>query len=150
MWIILISTIGIGLAVLLLAALIFVDFKKKNLRKKISYKVTNLSKEETKKKWKEIETLFYLGKPSNLAKAILDADKLFDQALKSAFMEGETMGERLKSSKHLFEQKLYSEVWEAHKLRNYIVHEMNAIINTSQVKEALASFKKGLVKLGKL
>jgi len=118
--------------------------------KSVNYKSTFLKKEDVELKWQEIEDNLKSGKPSNLSKAILDGDKLIDEALKELRMTGDTRGERLKNAKNLFEQDLYSKIWEAHKLRNYIAHEMNAIINKSDVEEALRSFKEALVRLGKL
>jgi len=122
----------------------------KKTLKSVNYKSTYLKKEDVELKWQEIEDNLKAGKPSNLSKAILDGDKLIDEALKDIRIAGDTMGDRLKNANNLFEQNLYSKVWEAHKLRNYIAHEMNAIINKSDVEEALKSFKEALVKLGKL
>ena len=142
-----IIAVGVGLAVLYI---IFMQHGGNQSAKKINYKTAYLTKEEAGLKWMEIEQQLELGKPSNLSKAILDADKLLDEALKSLRIKGDTMGDRLKNAKSMFEQNSYSEVWEAHKLRNYFAHEINAIINASQVKEALDGFKKGLKNLGKL
>ncbi|HBG81266.1 TPA: hypothetical protein DDW69_00310 [candidate division CPR2 bacterium] len=109
-----------------------------------------VSPQSARLKWKEIEEQFRLGKTSNLSKALIDADKLFDQALKDARVPGQTMGDRLKNARHRFDQKLYSELWEAHKLRNYYAHDVNVVVNSSQVKESLDCFGEGLRKLGKL
>src|ERR1700752_4667001 len=61
--------------------------------------------------------------PEGMILAIVDADKLLDEALKKRHFRGKTMGERLVSA-----QKAISDndaVWYAHKLRNRLVHEPN-------------------------
>ena len=62
---------------------------------------------------------------SKLKSAVLEADKLLDYVLKSKKVRGETLGDRLKNSKNLFSTSSYNKVWEVHKLRNRLAHEMN-------------------------
>ncbi|MEO6729481.1 MAG: hypothetical protein ABIM99_06190 [Candidatus Dojkabacteria bacterium] len=62
---------------------------------------------------------------SKLKTAVIEADKLLDYVLKSKKVKGETLGDRLKSSKNLFSTSSYNKVWEVHKLRNRLAHEMN-------------------------
>lgn len=80
--------------------------------------------------------------------AIMNADKLLDQALKERGVSGETMGERLKNSKaHLSN---VDSVWRAHKLRNRIAHEDGVNVSKRQTNEALKIFKKALTDVGAL
>lgn len=80
--------------------------------------------------------------------AIMNADKLLDQALKERGVSGETMGERLKNSKaHLSN---VDSVWRAHKLRNRIAHEDGVKVSKRQTNEALKIFKKALTDMGAL
>ncbi len=60
-----------------------------------------------------------------LKNAVIEADKLLDFVLKSKKIKGETLGDRLKHSKNLFSTSSYNKVWEVHKLRNRIAHELN-------------------------
>ena len=66
---------------------------------------------------------------SSIKQALLEADKLLDLGLKDKKTKGETMGERLKSAKNLFDNNLYNEIWQAHKLRNQMVHEDSEILS---------------------
>jgi len=62
---------------------------------------------------------------SKLKTAVIEADKLLDFVLKSKRVKGETLGDRLKASKNLFSTSSYNKVWEVHKLRNRLAHEMD-------------------------
>lgn len=80
----------------------------------------------------------------NPKNAVIDADKLLDFALgKRGF--GGNLGEKLKKAGPLFSD--LNGVWNAHKLRNRIAHELGEI-NKSEAKMALDSFKRGLKDLG--
>jgi len=80
--------------------------------------------------------------------AIINADKLLDQALKERGISGETMGDRLKNAKHLFQNN--NTVWAAHKLRNRIAHEESVRLNSMITRKAMASFKSALKDVGAL
>ena len=86
--------------------------------------------------------------PEGMILAVVDADKLLDEALKKRHFRGKTMGERLVSA-----QKMISDndaVWYAHKLRNRLVHEPNVRLKKREAQTALAGFKQGLRDLGAL
>ncbi len=76
--------------------------------------------------------------------AILDADKLLDYALKKQGFEG-SIGEKLKKSGPRFSD--LNGLWNAHKLRNRIAHELGDI-DKNEAKKALSQFKKALNDLG--
>ena len=80
--------------------------------------------------------------------AILEADKLLDQALRELQLPGETMGDRLKNGKSKFQKPSLDKVWQAHRLRNRIAHEAGVTISYAQAKIALAGIKRGLKELG--
>lgn len=80
--------------------------------------------------------------------AIVNADKLLDAALKKKGYKGSTMGERLISAKKVLSNR--NSVWEAHKLRNRIVHEENVRLNEARVYEALKGFEIALKDVGAL
>jgi hypothetical protein len=86
--------------------------------------------------------------PEGMILAVVDADKLLDEALKKRHFRGKTMGERLVSA-----QKAISDndaVWYAHKLRNRLVHEPNVRLKKREAQTALAGFRHGLHDLGAL
>ncbi len=79
--------------------------------------------------------------------AVIEADNLVDDALKSHGFSGESMGERLMIIKP-DELNSLQELWDAHKLRNLLVHEAHYEIRHEQVLAALHSFEKVLRELG--
>ncbi len=105
---------------------------------------TGINIEEFRAKWLQIENKLGNDEPS-CHLAVINADKLLDQALKARGFKGETMGERLKNvSKQLRHRNA---VWEAHKLRNRIVHEEVRLTRTD-ARRALAAFKTALRDVG--
>jgi len=80
---------------------------------------------------------------TNPQKAIIDADKLIDFALKKKGKEG-SLGEKLKNSKALFSD--IDGLWRAHKLRNKIAHDF-VDPKDSEMKSAISAFKNGLTLL---
>lgn len=104
-----------------------------------------LNKEAFRAKWAQIEQLQSQGN-TGWQLAILEADKLLDQALKQSGYSGQTMGERLKSARRAF--KNVDHVWQAHKVRNQMAHESNFKLNSMTANRALRQFKAGLKDLG--
>jgi hypothetical protein len=78
---------------------------------------------------------------------IIEADKILDNVLKFKKIKGDTMGERLKNSKKLFSSKEYNNVWEAHKMRNQLVHEIDSHYHSSQLKTSFLTLKSSIEKL---
>ncbi|MFH1769442.1 MAG: hypothetical protein ABH833_02120 [Parcubacteria group bacterium] len=79
--------------------------------------------------------------------SIIQADKLVDEMLRTKGYEGESMGERLKSIDPNSFSSL-QDVWEAHKLRNLLVHDMNYAVSKGQAVGAVESFERFLHELG--
>jgi hypothetical protein len=97
-------------------------------------------------KWSELLTR--VKTPDGMALAIIDADKLLDDALKKRHFRGKTMGERLVAAQRQLSDN--DSVWFAHKLRNRLVHETNVRLKKRDVQKALAGFRQGLRDLGAL
>lgn len=95
-------------------------------------------------KWGEL--LLRVRTPEGMVLAIIDADKLLDEALKKRNFRGKTMGERLVSAQRSLSDN--DAVWYAHKLRNRLVHEPDVKLKKNEAQTALAGFKKGLRDLG--
>ncbi len=86
--------------------------------------------------------------PEGMILAVIDADKLLDEALKKRRYKGKTMGERLVAAQRSLTNN--DGVWFAHKLRNRLVHEPGAKLNKKDVQRALEGFKQALKDLGAL
>ncbi|HSH18424.1 MAG TPA: hypothetical protein VK978_03495 [Candidatus Saccharimonadales bacterium] len=105
-----------------------------------------LNHEYYQMRWKELQGLCSDKKTWPLA--IIDADKLLDEALKKSHYKGKTMGERLVTAQRNLSNN--DAVWYAHKLRNKIVHEQYVNLKESDVKSALIGFRQALKDLGAL
>lgn len=97
--------------------------------------------------WANVEILLKGKSPSQLRQALIVADKCLDAALKD-IVPGETMGERLKNAISRFDRSAYGRIWDAHKLRNSLVHEAGFEPPYFMINEAVANLKEGLYKLG--
>jgi len=95
-------------------------------------------------RWREILPL--LDERKTLSLAVIEADKLVDEALKKSQYKGKTMGERLISASSDLSHR--DSIWRAHKLRNKIVHESRDKPKKSEVKTALAGYRRALKDLG--
>jgi hypothetical protein len=80
--------------------------------------------------------------------AVIDADKLLDDALKRRHYKGRSMGERLVSAQRDLSDN--DGVWYGHKLRNKIVHEEMRNLRQKEVQQALQGFRQALRDLGAL
>ena len=98
-------------------------------------------------KWEEILTHISSTREFEWKFAIIEADKLVDEMLKSARYPGETMGERLVSIDKAQMESLDG-LWEAHKLRNRIVHDTNYFMRYAEAKRAINFYEKTLRELG--
>ena len=78
--------------------------------------------------------------------AVMNADKLLDQALRERHVRGKTMGERMKAADKQWHNA--NQLWAAHKVRNQLAHETNATITYDTAVRSLAAFRQGLKDLG--
>jgi hypothetical protein len=124
---------------------VFLDFlfKKKSFAKTVSPQ----TRENVTREWKNIKILLSAKGPSQMRQALISADKCLDNILRD-LVSGDTMGERLKSSEALFDRDLYNKIWEAHKIRNTLVHEAGYEPPYFVINEAVENFRLGLNKLG--
>ncbi len=105
---------------------------------------SKLNQEQFAAKWQELQSLCADKKTWPLA--VINADKLVDDALKKLHYKGKTMGERLVAAQHDLSSN--DTVWFGHKLRNKLVHEEYKLTNKTDVKNALMGFLQALRDLG--
>jgi len=108
---------------------------------------TDIGGDFVSNKLSEIDSLMGLGQPSNFSRAVLEADKLLDHILKSFCAPGLTMGDRLKSSRKKFSPEAYEAAWQAHKIRNELVHNSEYELMDYQAKSAIENYKKAIGEL---
>lgn len=105
-----------------------------------------LNKPYFQTRWQDIQKL--CGTEDTWPLAVINADKLVDEALKKANYKGSAMGQRLVSAQAILTSN--DKVWAAHKLRNKLVHEESARLKKDDVMAALVSFRSALKDLGAL
>lgn len=108
---------------------------------------SNISRKEAQESWHRIEEQFYRGSESDLKVAILEADKLLNDALRDAGIMGIQLGDRLKKANAQQIPNL-NELWQAHKLRNQIAHEPNFKLKRDLAERALHIYEVALRNLG--
>ena len=107
----------------------------------------HFDRELVRSRWQTVEQMAHTG-GSGLRNAVSEADKLLDYTLRGRGYSGQTMAERLKKSESRLSDK--EAVWEAHKLRNHLAHEVGFDLVASQAQAALAAFRQALSDLGAL
>jgi hypothetical protein len=107
---------------------------------------SQLDVDKYRMKWLAIEKQLVREQPASAHLAVLNADKLLDQALRERGVRGETMGERMKTAKDTWSNA--NAVWTAHKLRNQIAHESDIQVGYDDARRALAGFKQALKDIG--
>lgn len=106
-------------------------------RLKNEYFVTN---------WKELQT--HCKDKSTWPKALKEADRLLDRALKKRKFKGKTMGERMVSAQRTFTDN--DAAWFAHNIHKKLTSDPTFKIKESDVKSALVGFRQALRDLGAL
>ncbi len=109
-------------------------------------KPSRLNFDYFQKRWREAQAL--CAKQETWPLAIINGDKLLDEALKKLKYKGKTMGERLVAAQH--DIKDNDAVWYGHKLRNKLVHEDLKKLKKKDVLEALVGFREAMKDLGAL
>jgi hypothetical protein len=97
-------------------------------------------------KWQSAQGL--CSKQETWPLAVINADKLLDEALKKLKYKGKTMGERMVAAQHEIEDN--DSMWYGHKLRNKLVHEDLKKLKKKDVMTALIGFREALKDLGAL
>ncbi len=102
--------------------------------------------QELNKKWQSILMRLKKGDEASLKLAIIEADNIFDDILKRMGLPGIDMGERLRQFEE-HELASVNLVWEAHRLRNAIVHEPTIQITQEQAAQAVSNYEAALKEL---
>jgi len=98
------------------------------------------------KHWQEIENLMKMTGASHFEKAVIQADKLVNLAMKQKGAKGEIFADRARDFRKKFSD--YDGLWKAHILRNNLVHEPDFEIYKFSAEKAIKRFHKALKDLG--
>lgn len=97
-------------------------------------------------KWKELQA--FCRDKATWSDAILEADRLLDEALKRRKFKGKSMGERMVSAQRYFTNN--DDLWFAHNLCKKLKADGEMKLKEADVKDALVGFRQGLRDLGAL
>lgn len=106
----------------------------------------SLNQQKYQRQWLTIENSLKRDDLGSYQIAIMNADKLLDQALKERKFSGNTMGERMKSANNAWRNANY--VWGAHKVRNQLAHETEYTLTREVALRSLSAYKQALKDLG--
>lgn len=109
-------------------------------------KLTKVKPKKFKAKWDDLQK--YCRNKETWPVAIMNADKLLDEALVKRKFKGRTMGERLVSAQNHLSNN--DGVWSAHNFSKKIASESITKLKESEVKKSLVEFRQGLRDLGAL
>mgnify|MGYP001590493438 CR=1 FL=1 len=103
-------------------------------------------KRHLNKSWQKILLRLNKNDEANLRLALIEADNLFDDLLKQMRLPGESMADRLK---YLDSSQISNidEIWQAHKLRNQIVHNPEYPITRNEIEFGVRAYEKALKEL---
>lgn len=141
--------ISLVISSLLFIAVVFLIFQiRTNIKKSLeimteSVTGPDLPKKVIVKKWQSVLEKLAKDDENSYKLAVIEADKIFDDLLKKIGYQGEDMGERLRQLTPAQVANL-DEVWQAHKLRNQIVHQPDSKINHSQAQRAVEIYQRAL------
>lgn len=127
--------IMLGLLVLLTGGIIFAVKRPKKL-----------NVERFIASWKELQS--YCRDKSTWGQAIIDADKLLNEALKRRKFKGKTMGERMVSAQRVFTNN--DDMWFGHNLAKKLKASADTKLKEPDVKTALQGFRQALRDIGAL
>jgi len=135
-------------SLLFMAAVILIVRLRANIKKSLemvagSTEGPALPKKEINKKWEAVLEKLESDDESNFKLAVIEADKIFDDILKRIGYQGEDMGDRLKQLTSAQLTNL-DEIWQAHKVRNQIVHQLDFHLTHSQAKRAIEIYQRAL------
>jgi hypothetical protein len=102
--------------------------------------------QKAREKWDKILTQGTSEDENERKMALIAADSLVDNILKSVGYDGENLGERLKQIEKADLTSLDA-LWEAHKIRNRIAHEADYRLTKEDAFSALTNYGKALREL---
>lgn len=96
--------------------------------------------------WKELQS--FCRDKSTWPDAVLEADRLFDKALKKRRYKGKRMGERMVAAQRDLSSN--DQLWFAHNLAKKVAAEPEFKLKETEVKTALVGFRQALRDIGAL
>ena len=95
------------------------------------------------KAWAKITARLETGLESEYKLAVIEADSMLNDILKGMGFGGETLGERLERLTAATLPNL-EQIWEAHKIRNNIVHDPDYRLTLDEARKVLGIYEQAL------
>lgn len=87
---------------------------------------------------------------NSLKLAIINLDKLLDEALKALNVKGDNFVKRMQTAKNKFKSyESYDATWKAHKVRNQIAHDTNYTPSNKELQKAYNDLRSNIIQLMK-
>ncbi len=103
-------------------------------------------KKNTTASWQKVLSHLSKNDEASLHMALIEADKIFDELLKLMGLPGESMADRLKYLNSAQVSNI-EEIWQAHKLRNQLVHGSEYPVARSEIEFGVRAYEKALKEL---
>jgi len=124
-----------------------VKLKEKDIAEIVDFLEEEKMPENQSERWQEIKGHLDGENPIEWKMAIIEADSLLDDIMKRIGYQGENLGERLKMIEKSDLNNL-NNIWEAHKVRNRLVHEPGKItLSKEEAKDTIWKYEKALREL---
>ncbi len=94
----------------------------------------------------ELDAMSKSSDTIHLKNVVTETDKLLDYVLKMNNIKGETLGERLMSATKHYDWNDYQKIWEAHKIRNKIAHELDFSPSAPTLESSYKTLKQAIKK----
>lgn len=96
--------------------------------------------------WQEIVKLAESGQEASWRMAVIEADKFFEEVLRRLGYSGENFNERL-NQVHPTEIENLNELWNAHRIRNSLSHDVTFKLSEGEAKKAVAAYERAMKSL---
>jgi hypothetical protein len=107
---------------------------------RVAHKGFTLRDEAMKRRWDAVKARAESGSGDSLRLAVIEADKLADDALKQLGLQGEHMADRLgkvsESQVHTLDR-----LWRAHRVRNDLVHSPGFSLSATDAKRVIGDYE---------
>lgn len=148
-WLLILKILFIVTALILLGFIIFVLVKTSWLKRLLiwdlveffSFRPYELRK--VVKAWAKITARLETGRESECKLVVIEADSMLNDILKRMGFDGETLGERLEKLTTAILPNL-EQIWEAHKIRNNIVHDPDYRLTLDEARRVLGIYEQAL------
>lgn len=99
--------------------------------------------EKYEAKWREILKKLEAPDESGWHAAVTEADKFFDSVMRRLGYSGDTFSNRLKQI-HTTEVSNLNDIWQAHRVRNSLSHDVNFTISQDDARRAVGAYERAM------